>query len=134
MIQVTANFRSQKGILDHVNSCFEGVLARDGQPGYVPLTHTIEDSAEKLPCVAKLTVALGSRANANLQRDTEAAAVAALCGRLVGSVEVRRADGSRSPLKPSDIALLTPTRTDLWRYERALEQAGFTVASQAGRT
>jgi ATP-dependent exoDNAse (exonuclease V) beta subunit len=134
VIQVTANFRSQKGILDHVNSCFEGVLARDGQPGYVPLTHTIEDSAEKLPCVAKLTVALGSRANANLQRDTEAAAVAALCGRLVGAVEVGRADGSRSPLKPSDIALLTPTRTDLWRYERALEQAGFTVASQAGRT
>ena len=45
-----------------------------------------------------------------------------------------RADGSRSPLRPGDIALLAPTGTDLWRYERALEARRISVASQAGKT
>lgn len=51
----------------------------------------------------------------------------------MGAVEVRRDDGRVSPLRPGDVALLAPTGTDLWRYERALEALGFSVASQAGR-
>lgn len=35
---------------------------------------------------------------------------------------------------PGDIALLAPTGTELWRYERALEARGLSVASQAGKT
>jgi uncharacterized protein (TIGR02391 family) len=36
-------------------------------------------------------------------------------------------------VQPRDIALLTPGGTDLWRYERALEERGITVAAQAGK-
>ena len=36
-------------------------------------------------------------------------------------------------LEPGGIALLAPTGTDLWRYERALEQYGLPFASQAGK-
>ena len=35
--------------------------------------------------------------------------------------------------RAGDIALLAPTGTELWRYERALERAGIPVASQAGK-
>ncbi|WP_375157923.1 3'-5' exonuclease [Bradyrhizobium sp. RDT46] len=37
-------------------------------------------------------------------------------------------------LEAGDIGLLAPTGKDLWRYERALEAQGLTVASQAGKT
>ena len=47
---------------------------------------------------------------------------------------ISRADKSQSPLKPGDIALLSPGHTELWRYERALEQRGLAVSSQAGQT
>ncbi|MFX8410425.1 hypothetical protein ABTL60_19340, partial [Acinetobacter baumannii] len=34
---------------------------------------------------------------------------------------------------PGDIALLAPVGTELWRYERALEERGLPLVSQAGR-
>lgn len=142
IIQVTANFRSREDILKHVNACFEQVLSADNQPGYVPLTHTVDDAEHGLPCAAKITVDLPPDPardpqrgpSADEQRDMEAEAVANICRRLVGSIEVTRQDGSCSLLKPGDIALLAPTRTDLWRYERALEAERLSVASQAGKT
>ena len=39
----------------------------------------------------------------------------------------------RGPVEPSEIALLAPVGTELWRYERALEDHGVAVASQAGK-
>src|SRR5262249_29215323 len=120
VIQVTANFRSRKGVLDHVNDCFDPVLSSASQPGYVKLTHTIEDQDGALPAVAKVTINLPPDPNSETQREAEAEAVADICARLIGSMEVVRPDGSRSRLNPGDIALLTPTGTELWRYERAL--------------
>ena len=38
------------------------------------------------------------------------------------------------PLSPGGIALLAPTGAELWRYERALEQRGLPIASQAGKS
>lgn len=134
VIQVTANFRSRKGLLDHVNDCFEPVLSSATQPGYVKLTHTIEDRDDAPPAVTKVTINLPPGPNSETQREAEAEAVADICARLIGSVDIVRADGTRSRLVPGDIALLTPTGTDLWRYERALEQQGLSVASQAGQT
>jgi ATP-dependent exoDNAse (exonuclease V) beta subunit len=132
VIQITANFRSRPGILTHVNRCFEAPLSRDGQPGYVPLTATISDSHD-VPCVAKLPVELPTEPRADEIREAEAAAVAELCTQLIGRLRIRRATGEAALLRPSDIALLTPTWTDLWRYERALERRGLPVASQAGK-
>ena len=134
VLQVTANFRSQKEILDYVNACFAPVLSGAEQPGYVALSHTIEERHHGLPCIAKIAVDLPQNPRAHEQRDAEADLVADICRRLVGAIDIVRSDGSRSALKPSDIALLAPTRTDLWRYERALESRGLSVASQAGKT
>ena len=140
IVQVTANFRSGQSILAHVNACFEPVLSAVGQPGYVKLTATIEDRVSDLPCAAKVTVDIPNPSNSSRgplaadQREGEAAIIADVCCRLVGAVTIIREDGSRTPLVPGDIALLAPTGTELWRYERALEARGLSVASQAGKT
>lgn len=132
VIRVTANFRSAPEILQHVNACFETPLSAAGQPGYVPLTPTQDPRAGPLPCAARLSVDVRTM-SAGQQRDAEAEAVADLCRRLVGAMDVSRSDGTRSPLRPGDIALLAPTGSELWRYEQALEDAGLGVASQAGK-
>lgn len=134
LIRITANFRSTPEILEHVNTCFAAPLGKPGQPGYVALTPTLEPHEGPIPCATKLTVELPPDSFAPQLRDAEAEAVADLCARLVGAVDVRRADGSRTPLQPGDIALLAPTGTELWRYERALEQQRLGVASQAGKS
>ncbi|MCI0631863.1 MAG: UvrD-helicase domain-containing protein, partial [Phycisphaerales bacterium] len=134
VVEVTANFRSQQAIIDHVNKYFEPVLQADGQPGYVPLSATLEGPEHGLPCAATVTIELPHDPSAAVQRDEEAAIVAKLCRRLIGAIRVKRVDGSVTVLTPGDIALLAPTGTELWRYERALEAAGLSVASQAGKT
>jgi ATP-dependent exoDNAse (exonuclease V) beta subunit len=87
-----------------------------------------------LPCAAKITVALPNDPSADVQREEEAAIVARICRNLIGSIQVKRTDGSVTPLVAGDIGLLAPTGTDLWRFERALEAEGLSVASQAGKT
>lgn len=134
VVEITANFRSQQAIIDHVNKCFQSVLQAAGQPGYVQLSPTLEDAGHGLPCAATVSVDLPPRPSAAVQRDEEAAIVARICRRLIGAILVKRADGSKSLLMPGDIALLAPTGTELWRYERALEDVGLSVASQAGKT
>lgn len=139
ILQVTANFRSSQGILKHVNACFEPVLNGRGQPGYVELSATIANRLGELPCAAKVTVEIVEaadprRPSAGEQREAEADIVARLCRRLVGAVSIVRDDGHATPLVPGDIALLAPTNSELWRYERALESQRLSVASQAGKT
>ena len=65
-------------------------------------------------------------------RDAEAEPVAEICARLIGAYTVRDRRGPR-PCRAGDIALLAPTGTDLWRYERALEVPVIPVATQAGK-
>ena len=133
VIQITTNFRSRPGILAHVNSSFEGPLSVTGQPGYVPLSAMTDLPDEGPPAVAKITVDLPSRSRADEMREAEAEAVATVCVRLIGNMEVRGGDGASAPLTPGGIALLAPTGTELWHYERAFEQHGLLVASQAGK-
>jgi CRISPR-associated exonuclease Cas4 len=52
---------------------------------------------------------------------------------LIGNVRVRRADRETHLLTAGDIALLPPTGTALWRYQRASEEAGLPFNSQAGK-
>lgn len=136
VIEVTANFRSQTGIIRHVNSSFEPVFAKAGQPRHVELAPTVPDGSYPVPCVTRFTVQVATegRIYAENFRDTEAEKVAEICSRLIGNVMIRRADGSFSPLRPGDIALLSPGHRDLWRYERALEQRNLAVSSQAGQS
>jgi ATP-dependent exoDNAse (exonuclease V) beta subunit len=109
IIEVTANFRSQETIIEHVNRCFEPVLAATGQPGYVKLSATLPSASHGLPCAATVLVDLPPASSAAVQRDAEAAIVAQICSRLIGAVQIERADGSKGWLAPGDIALLAPT-------------------------
>ena len=53
VVEITANFRSQEEIIEHVNHCFEPVLQSEGQPGYVRLTATLDPAEHGLPPAAK---------------------------------------------------------------------------------
>jgi exodeoxyribonuclease-5/CRISPR-associated exonuclease Cas4 len=132
VLTITANFRSRAGVIDHVNEVFSEVLAAEGQPGFVPLTATLNPPPMPFAAAARITIEVPRDARADEQRDAEAEAVADICARLVGALTIVAANGIQRLLRASDIALLAPTHTDLWRYERALERRQIAVASQAG--
>ena len=129
-LQITQNFRSLGPILDWVNASFAGPLSAEAQPGFSEL-FTTTVSPDGHTAIATLPVPVPA-ANASAIRDAEAEAVAAFCARVIGALPVRDRGGPR-PCRPDDIALLAPTGTDLWRYERALEAAGIAVSTQAGK-
>ena len=132
-IEVDVNFRSTPEILERVNRTFAEVLSHASQPGYAPLrAHRAAGSAPAvmaLPIPAPAAAPDDKPPDAGTKRELEAAAVANLCRRLIDDPSVV---GSRA-LRAGDIALLAPTGTDLWRYERALERRGVPVTSQAGK-
>jgi CRISPR-associated exonuclease Cas4 len=132
ILRVTANFRSRARILDHVNSCFTDPLSAQ-QAEYVALRSTRDEPDHGFPCVAKATVHLPPDTSVDSSRDEEARVVADICSRLIGNVDIQLNDGTRRRIAPGDIALLAPVSTQLWRYERALEEAGLPFASQAGK-
>ena len=134
VLDITANFRSQRAIIDHVNECFKDVFSKPSQPSYVALASTVADRSYGVDSVTRFTLELQDKAYADKLREAEAARVAEICDRLIGNVVVRRADKSESPLRAGDIALLSPSHAELWRYERALEARGLAVSSQAGQT
>jgi len=135
IIHVGANFRCQPAIIDYVNSVFEPVLDADGQPSYGALTATRGGALHGLACASQVTVGDGQKAKMPQQRDDEAAVIAEICSKLIGAIEIEdEHTGERRLLEAGDIALLAPTGTELWRYERALESFGLAVASQAGKT
>jgi ATP-dependent exoDNAse (exonuclease V) beta subunit len=133
IVQITANFRSRPAILTHINRCFATPLSAQNQPGYVELAPTLDPPDHDLPCAAKITIDLPPDVRAAQIRDAEAEAVADLCARLIGNVTIRDEDGDLEPLTPGGIALLAPTGSELWRYERAFEARGLPIASQAGK-
>jgi len=131
ILEVGTNFRSCEGVLSFVNARFRDPLSAPGQPGFARLNHHREDHGQG-PCVAALDIEEGE--NIGHSRDIEAKAVADLCLRLLGGYKV--VDGTTRELRPcvpGDIALLAPIGTELWRYEAALENAGLSVATQAGK-
>ena len=54
LLAVTANFRSRSEVIEHVNHVFQDVLAKPGQPGFVPLTATVNPPPLPFPAAAKL--------------------------------------------------------------------------------
>ena len=133
IVQITANFRSRPAMLTHINHCFAVPLSAQNQPGYVELAPTLDPPDHNLPCAAKIMIDLPPDSRAAQIRDAEAEAVADLCARLIGNVMIREEDSALAPLTPGGIALLAPTGSELWRYERAFEARGLPIASQAGK-
>jgi CRISPR-associated exonuclease Cas4 len=132
ILRITTSFRSRGDILDHVNRCFRDPLSRQA-PGYAPLVSSLGPAEHGLPCVMKATIRIGKKSRAAFVRDEEARTVADICARLIGNIQVRRSGGETSLIVPGDIALLAPVGTELWRYERALEELRLPLVSQAGR-
>jgi ATP-dependent exoDNAse (exonuclease V) beta subunit len=132
VLQISTNFRSGKRILEHVDRIFAERLTKQ-QGGYAALEPTVAEDASRIQSIGKLSYHVPPDTYVNSIRDLEAKAVADLCASLVGNVWVRRSSGEIARAEPGDIALLAPLRTQLWRYERALEEKGLPVASQAGK-
>jgi CRISPR-associated exonuclease Cas4 len=131
VIRVTSNFRSCPEILTYVDLCFQTPLGAQ-EAGYVALEPTRGAPDHGLPCVVKMMVDVLPQTRVDNIRDEEARIVAETCACLIGNIAIRRR-GEASLLTPGDIALLAPTGTELWRYERALEEAGLPFSSQAGK-
>jgi ATP-dependent exoDNAse (exonuclease V) beta subunit len=131
VLGITRNFRSRSSILDWVNRKFEPHLSVDGQCGFTGLTATVDAELTTLSVAALDIAPTGTSANA--VRDAEAEAVARICKSIVGQLDVRGSDGVLRKCEPGDIALLVPGGTELWRYERALEDVNLSVSAQAGK-
>jgi CRISPR-associated exonuclease Cas4 len=132
VLQISANFRSGESILEHVDRIFAERLTKQ-QGGYAALESTVAEEPSRIQSIAKLSYDVAPDTYVNPIRDLEAKAVADLCASLVGNVWIRRSSGEIARAEPGDIALLAPRRTQLWRYERALEEKGLPVSSQAGK-
>jgi ATP-dependent exoDNAse (exonuclease V) beta subunit len=132
VLQISANFRCGRSILEHVDRIFAERLTKQ-QGGYAALEPTVAEDPGRIQSIAKLSYQVLPDTYVNPIRDLEAKAVADLCASLVGKVWVRRSSGEIARAEPGDIALLAPRRTELWRYERALEEKRLPVASQAGK-
>lgn len=140
ILRITANFRSRAPILHYVNDHFEGLLQpSEGQPGFTPLSATREAGDEA--AVAAFDIESGEsqssgkhRVSAHRVREQEAGVVAEIVEGLIGAFPVfdKEAGGLRTA-RPIDIALLAPTGTSLGIYERALEERGIPIATQAGK-
>ena len=132
VLRVASNFRSCGDILQHINRCFEAPL-HGQETGYVALEATRHRADHGLPCVAKVRVDVPPDSRVNEIREVEARVVAETCARLIDNVRIRRADRETHVLSAGDIALLAPIGAELWRYERALEEAELPFSSQAGK-
>ena len=140
VLGISANFRSQDLILDFVNSHFAAALDEStGQPGFTALSAVRVHGDE--PSVAAFEIALDER-HRNSQgklvvdrvRREEATVVADLARHLIGAYPVWDKEVAAFRLaRARDIALLAPTGTQLWIYERALEAHDISIATQAGK-
>jgi superfamily I DNA/RNA helicase len=140
LVQVSANFRSQPPILEFVNAHFVGMLDESkGQPGFTALTAVRSANDESAVAVFGIPVGDAERNDeGELQIDrlrrAEAAVVASVVRRLIGSYPIwDTVQGRFRPARPGDIALLAPTGTSLWIYERELELLDIPIATQAGK-
>ncbi|MGG5819369.1 UvrD-helicase domain-containing protein [Falsiroseomonas sp. HW251] len=131
VVSITWNFRSRPDILAWVNGRFEAPLGAPDQCGFQALDPA-QTSSLSTPGVAAIDFSDGEGASG--ARDGEAAAVADFVANAIGSLDIGGNDGQPTrKCRAGDIALLVPTGTDIWRYERALEGAGIPVAAQAGK-
>ncbi len=140
ILEISANFRSQPSILKFVNDNFAAMLdLAQGQPGFAALAPVRKPGDQ--PAVATFDITIEDRHRnekgqliAKELRREESAIVADLVQRLIGSYPVWDKDlGDYRPASAGDIALLAPTGTSLWLYERALENRDISISTQAGK-
>ena len=140
VIKIMANFRAQAPILKFVNTYFKPLLDESlGQPGFTDLLPIRLGQGE--PSVQAFEIKLDSShrtesgsLSVDLIRKEEARLLADLLQSLIGSYPVwdKKLESFRAA-NAGDIALLAPSGTSLWIYERALEDRKIPIATQAGK-
>ena len=133
-LQLVQNFRSQRPVVEWVNTLFNKWMAQDGgeQAEYTPITHRW--TADTAHSAAPQVWALGKEADGIIAevRRREAADIATLLHQIIG--EQWQVLDSDEPVddsgnerykdaKYSDICILMPTRTALRTLELALDDA-----------
>jgi exodeoxyribonuclease-5 len=141
VLEVGANFRSSAPILRFVNERFAPLLDEtQGQPGFASLVAMNPSRTDK-PAVAVFDIEItdehkdekGKVLSSEVRR-AEAAFAADIVRRFIGSYPVwDKREGCLRPCRAGDIALLAPTGTHLWVYERELDRCGVPIATQAGK-
>jgi ATP-dependent exoDNAse (exonuclease V) beta subunit len=140
VIKIMANFRAQAPILQFVNTYFKPLLNESlGQPGFTDLLPIRQRTGE--PSVQAFEITLDSShrtesggLSVDLIRKQEAKLLADILQSLIGSYPVwdKKLESFRTA-NAGDIALLAPSGTNLWIYERALEDRKIPIATQAGK-
>lgn len=140
ILEISANFRSQAPVLEFVNAHFAGLLdVSQGQPGFSALAPVRAGGAEPAVAAYDITIEDHHRNDrgdiiVDAVRREEAKIVADIVRRLIGAYQVwDKGAGGYRPARAADIALLAPTGTSLWIYERALETRSIPIATQAGK-
>ena len=139
-LQLVQNFRSQRPVVEWVNTLFNKWMAQDGgeQAEYTPITHRW--TADTAHSAAPQVWALGKEADGIIAevRRREAADIATLLHQIVG--EQWQVLDSDEPVddsgnerykdaKYSDICILMPTRTALRTLELALDDANVPLSA-----
>jgi len=139
ILEISANFRSQPPILQFVNNNFASMLdVALGQPGFSALAPVRKADAQSAVATFDILIEQRHKGDRGLiakeLRREESALVANIVQRLIGSYPVWNKDlGDYRAARAGDIALLAPTGTSLWLYERALETRDIPIATQAGK-
>ncbi|MCY4233765.1 MAG: UvrD-helicase domain-containing protein [Bacteroidetes bacterium] len=120
VLKIVTNFRSTAPVLDFINDRFMKPLSQSDQAGYTPLKPFIQNTSDS-QSVATIPFD-AEEASASKLHETEAVAVAQICQQLINT-----------QYRAKDIALLTPTGTDIHYYERALQHLGIQFETQAGK-
>ena len=144
-LQLVQNFRSQRPVVEWVNTLFGKWMAQDGgeQAEYTPITHRW--TADTAHPAAPQVWALGDETDGRISevRRREAANIATLLHQIVGekwqildraTTEARESEKAKDDqetkeverykdAKYSDICILMPTRTALRTLELALDEA-----------
>lgn len=124
-VALTTNFRSVPDVLAWVNAVFAELLVEPGGTGG-QAPHQVLDTCRPPLALTPAVRVFGGEHDASVgeARDLEAADVAAAVQTaLEEKWMVLGRDGHERPVRPSDIAILTPTRTVLPHLEEALTTA-----------
>ncbi len=137
--EITQNFRSVEPVIAWVNATFSALVVEEPgtQPRYISLLPLPQPAPAKQEAVTLLRGTVpGGGAPIDVRR-AEAEALASLILRDAGGGAWRVREGREGATRVAeyrDVAVLIPTRSDLWVYEEAFARAGVPYRHEGGRS
>ena len=133
--EIVQNFRSVEEIIGWVNGVFAQLITEsDGvQPRYIDL-EPMPAGSEGQAAVTVIKGVAATNRGTDVRR-AEAQALASLIQGAIGEAEwTVRDGGERRAARYADVAVLIPSRTELFIYEDALARAGVPYRHEGGRS